>query len=89
MWPWDGFAWYWANMETMVLRSGRVPWESHRSEPTIERSSDASCWRSEVERLECGTESTGWPDRYGDAVVLACCILCVENICSANACCDR
>ena len=54
-----------------MLRSGRVPCDSHRMEPTMERSSDASLSLSLSVILLSGTESTGWPDRYGDFAGLA------------------
>jgi hypothetical protein len=62
MWPYDGFAWYCVSIDTIVQRSGCVPWESHRIDPTIDRSSDASRCHSPDVILLCGTESTGWPD---------------------------
>ena len=69
-----------------MLKSGRVPCESHKSDPTMDLSSDDKLSRSLVDILQCATESTGWPDRYGVFVGLACSSLFEAIICSANAC---
>ena len=65
MCPGDGLLIYLANMFVIVDRSGLVPWESHRSEPTrllicfVNFVLSSSCIST------CGTLSTGCPDLYG------------------------
>lgn len=70
----------------MVAKSGLVPCESHRRLPTIDLSSVERERRSWVDSLECGTESTGWPVRYGVLVGFAVESLLLVMSCSENAC---
>ena len=51
-----------------MVRSGRVACDNQLSDPTILRRMDSIAKRCSLERLLCGMESTGYPDRYGDAL---------------------
>ena len=78
-------------MLVMVDRSGRVPWLSHRRDPTILRSCVSILWRSESGISLCGIESTGWPERYGVVAgeMAGCCIFANSKSCSEKACWGR
>ena len=51
-----------------MVRSGRVACDNQLSNPTIRRRMDSIAKRCSLERLSCGTESTGYLDLYGDAL---------------------
>ena len=89
MCPYDGFDWYLANIDTIVARSGRVACDNQIRDLTMDQSSDDKRWRSSVVNLFVGTESTGWPVRYGVEVMVASVRFIDEISCSANACWDK
>ena len=78
-------------MFVIVDRSGRVPCESHRRDPTKDlycASIACFCWR--LNDGSGGILSTGYPDRYGVFVVVEENLVspaCSTNV-SANASCD-
>ena len=51
-----------------MVRSGCVACDNQLSDPTILQRMDLIVKRCSLERLLCGMESTGYLDRYGDAL---------------------